>query len=417
MDSEPHHERVVSVEMVDNLADGITTLRLRDTSAMTVLAEELNDSTSPTEEFVRKAEQYIRYLPRNVSTSVYKVRVRVLLESMLGHAPCPGGKRYAAVAITAFGRGNNDGDISVQGLTLLADKWISCILLPFKSSHKMDGGLGHMSADTPLTPSLSETKKVFDPENTPDRDGRLRDQVIRRQGGQCAVISCPKKVLTEASHIFKRALVSKKTKNGEEMKSTQRETLDMLHHYGGISLSNLERRIDDPENGILLQMEMHTSFDKFEWCFEAMDEPNTYEIKWFGDEIQIFADHGLHVVKFRNHAAGEHIALPERKYLKLHAAIAHVLHDTGIGESLDTMLEIFNPHSAVVPYEKYQGQNDLALRAMIMELTDNSHHLPEHPNIICNATDDMAPVSQRLPHPNASCYCRAIENVTRTTTD
>ena len=48
-------------------------------------------------------------------------------------------------------------------------------------------------------------------------------------------------------------------------------TWDILQHYADLSkaeIEDLENTIDSPSNGMLLQLEMHSDFDKFMWYFE-----------------------------------------------------------------------------------------------------------------------------------------------------
>ena len=42
---------------------------------------------------------------------------------------------------------------------------------------------------------------------------------------------------------------------------------DIIRQYADISVDNLESSLDSPENGILLDIEMHRAFDQFKWCF------------------------------------------------------------------------------------------------------------------------------------------------------
>jgi hypothetical protein len=44
-------------------------------------------------------------------------------------------------------------------------------------------------------------------------------------------------------------------------------TWDIIRQYSNtISVDDLEDSLDSPENGILLQIEMHRAFEHFEWC-------------------------------------------------------------------------------------------------------------------------------------------------------
>jgi hypothetical protein len=90
-------------------------------------------------------------------------------------------------------------------------------------------------------------------------------------------------------------------------------------------------------------------------------------VKWFGAPLFFFANHGRQVVKFQNDSNEPDIPLPKPEYLALHAAIAHILDETKLGEYLRNMIDYFIPDSSSVPPGKFTSE-DLALRIRLMQI-------------------------------------------------
>ncbi|TDL20893.1 hypothetical protein BD410DRAFT_899184 [Rickenella mellea] len=378
-----HHQRT------QNLSDEINTERkyerqFLEEGAGTVLREELKKNTSWTEDCVHEAVQYLRDLPP-LSTIAANVQVSDVLKSMMEHAPCELGKKYAALAITTYGKRGVDGHVNAEGLTILANEWISYILLPFKSTYKHDQSdfWGPDIASTKFTPSNSKTEIPSGPRTAADKYKTFRKLLARRQRRQCAVFKPCGRFFIEATHILKPSLVVNK-KHGADM-VTQDKTWDMLCHYGDISVKNIQEKRGGTLNGFLLEPGMHKTFAEFEWCFVATGVKNQYEVRWFTEPLAFFVHCGRKVVEFEDHS-GEGIASPEPRFLALHAAIAHVLNETGIGKFLDLLMERFNPAESLVSPSKFGGR-DLALRAMVMELAGNCHQLPESTKVTDDSTD------------------------------
>ena len=76
-------------------------------------------------------------------------------------------------------------------------------------------------------------------------------------------------------------------------------------------------------------------------------------------------------MKFQNHSNDPTISLPKPEYLALHAAIAHILHETRLGEYLSTMMDYFIPDSSSVLPGKFTSE-DLALRIRLMQIFEPS---------------------------------------------
>ena len=100
--------------------------------------------------------------------------------------------------------------------------------------------------------------------------------------------------------------------------------------------------------------------------------PNVYTVEWLGESTTLYDDHGCSTVTFTN-SSDEPIDLPEVKFIRIHAAIAKVLHASGVGEYLDLVMDTFNFGSSS---GKLSGQ-DLEIRMSLLSLArGHAYHLP-----------------------------------------
>ena len=81
----------------------------------------------------------------------------------------------------------------------------------------------------------------------------------------------------------------------------------------------------------------------------------------------MFSDHGREVVTFQNQPNQPIIPLPKPEYLALHAAIAHILDETKLGEYLSAIIDYFMPNSSSVLPGKLIAE-DLPLRITLMQI-------------------------------------------------
>ena len=81
----------------------------------------------------------------------------------------------------------------------------------------------------------------------------------------------------------------------------------------------------------------------------------------------MFSDHGREVVTFQNQPNQPIIPLPKPEYLVLHAAIAHIMHETKLGEYHSTIIDYFLPNSSSVLPGNFNAE-DLPLRITLMQI-------------------------------------------------
>ena len=96
-------------------------------------------------------------------------------------------------------------------------------------------------------------------------------------------------------------------------------------------------------------------------------QQDEYTVKWFGEPLMSFSAFGRKLVKFQNQPNEPIIPLPKPEYLALHAAIAHILHETRLGEYLSTLIDYFIPDEASVLPGKFDAE-DLPLRIKLRQI-------------------------------------------------
>ena len=94
-------------------------------------------------------------------------------------------------------------------------------------------------------------------------------------------------------------------------------------------------------------------------------QQDEYKVKWFGEKLGIFDFAGREVVTFQSD--DPNIPLPKPEYLALHAAIAHILDETKLGEYLNTIIDYYLPNSSSVLPGKFNDE-DLPLRVTLIQM-------------------------------------------------
>ncbi|KAH9907653.1 uncharacterized protein BXZ73DRAFT_110192 [Epithele typhae] len=125
-------------------------------------------------------------------------------------------------------------------------------------------------------------------------------------------------------------------------------TLNILNDYCQVARS-LEAAIndtDDPQNILSLGLYPRDNFHDFSWCLRATETPNCYEIRYMPDNERYpgcrpnrsqiaFVDHSVEFTALDAEHAVPHTstwmqkALPNPELLRMHCALAHILHLSG----------------------------------------------------------------------------------------
>jgi hypothetical protein len=114
--------------------------------------------------------------------------------------------------------------------------------------------------------------------------------------------------------------------------------------------------MDDPQNGMQLELGIHTSYVQFKFCFFPkvccffqlcleLSFPRRWDVR---AHISSSGSTNLHFsnslrghkeVQFVDHAT-KAISVPDPNSFAIHAAVVHILHDTGTGEYLDALFNL-----------------------------------------------------------------------------
>ncbi|KDQ51727.1 hypothetical protein JAAARDRAFT_496715 [Jaapia argillacea MUCL 33604] len=266
---------------------------------------------------------------------------------MIYHAEgCGGdrGRRYTACAVTVCGRKHNRED-RFHLLRRLGETWLSHVLFVYYLWHP---------------PSPPRDNQVMERDSyrcvvsgIPDPSCPNQDDLDRQRASRLAIC-----------HIFRRSVaVFDGDKPSSRESLSARTTFDILRRYANIPVKDpetLEKFIGYPSNCFTLNLMAYQGFDEFLWSLRETQAPNTYDIMYhaLGHGIiprvpQVtFKDHSATVndinknrpSKMPLYAAASSspdkgIPLPDPLFLRIHNAIAGVLHASGAAVFLDEFIK------------------------------------------------------------------------------
>ncbi|KAF9512270.1 hypothetical protein BS47DRAFT_1363277 [Hydnum rufescens UP504] len=341
------------------------------------------DSSMPLAQLVDRAEKLVENLsssskfnklpPNGPKSDLMLDRV---LRAMLSSAyTCggEGGMRYAAAAIYACRY--EDNQMTLRYLQSLGPPGFLICSSSGSASHRTQMN----STPEQATPTWDRTAVELEagaPENREDKfraaasamphlfkRSRILNiivQVLKRDGYQCVVTGLRDKshplfppsqnpIKTNASHIFRRAIA---VYDGDDPDSrTSRSalvTLDILRHYASLPdnfVENIASIIDDPSNGMTLEYNAHFGFDEFGWSLRAVEggtrliAPHKEEITFVDSSLKFSQSSSPPRKRQRTTRSGnaddevqnvkQGIPLPDPLFLRIHDALARVLHMSG----------------------------------------------------------------------------------------
>jgi len=141
--------------------------------------------------------------------------------------------------------------------------------------------------------------------------------------------------ITQAVHIVPFSLGH----FNENQKTSTATTWDAIYRMFPSIRSRINFRandINDTRNVMTMDRDLHANFGEFHFCFVATETSNRYKIKRYNvtpivrlalpEYVEFTAHSGLH-------------ELPSPELLRLHAAVAQVLHASGLARYIDDVHE------------------------------------------------------------------------------
>ncbi|TFK71320.1 hypothetical protein BDN72DRAFT_958128 [Pluteus cervinus] len=308
----------------------------------------LLESTLTTEALVSAARSIISSLESVEHFDVFdilgvsSVRLHGVLRAMLDHANDCGGPealRYSSSTISACGLDEHLHEIgltsTLEALRELAITWITHFLFFFKAPQPYTAGA---ERENMLHTGSVTQKQVL-------RRDAVRNPVNGLKGEECTVILDGDLDLTFymfAVHILPPTI----GKLPRESPNSIVSPFNMLRSYCGLPDSALESincHLEHPSNYITLDWGCQWAFELFHWSLIRTEEPNSYKIKVFNPEHRYrlsLYDNVIEtkVITFKDYG-NEDVSLPDPTYFRIHAAIAGVVHDSGVAKFLDDLLQ------------------------------------------------------------------------------
>ncbi|KAF8531797.1 hypothetical protein BDD12DRAFT_766395 [Trichophaea hybrida] len=229
----------------------------------------------------------------------------------------------------------------------LADHYRSAILIP---AHAAGGTTPRVSASPRLNEEEEVEEILSNIESAKRQQEKLRNQLLIRDNSRCVLTqlvddrSVPddSDVGThplQAAHILPFSL-GHFTEN--ERYDAARIWVALRHVFPSLATLTPEG-INDPSNALMMCDTLHTIFGQFRVCLEPLEaDDNSYKIVKLRKFPIVFSSRlpPDGIVRLVNHSNpfSDYIPLPNKKYLEVHAAVAKILHATGLAESLDKAL-------------------------------------------------------------------------------
>ncbi|KAF8157162.1 hypothetical protein B0H34DRAFT_712525, partial [Crassisporium funariophilum] len=324
------------------------------------IIDAVRNSKTPLGELVNAAQKIVteKFAPDSRSTYTYEkgserlsVRLDEIMSAMLTYVEeCGGdrGKRYVASAILAC----TEVEDVAKALEALGTTWLTHFLFIFKTGNSHRNQDDKRPSESELaTPTLEQTASHH-------RKKSFADDVTKRDGYKCVVtgsisedhprllqLKQPEFKL-ESSHILCRALGNFKSSHTSQSFKSALITFDILVNFTGLLVENLEDLgdlIDHPTNGMLLEMQAHSGFDRFKWYLQKTDKDDVYDLKKLKllplpDNFRVsFEDHS-NDFQSNTKKRERSVDLPNPHYFAIHAAIAQILHYTKAGQFIDGLL-------------------------------------------------------------------------------
>ncbi|KAG2349888.1 hypothetical protein BDR05DRAFT_994860 [Suillus weaverae] len=369
----------------DDTSSASTPTLLDDYAFKSDLLTMMSDACPETNDELKRRAKAVLLEMGSTITSVgpHGVRPSDILDAMMEGSEKAGlssGVRYAAAAIMVAYQKGKASNSSASELTKLAQDWLLFFLWPsLRPSHSPQSEIS--------TPTLRASEVVPGIVPATSRGSKFRNLISEREGNKCAVTGTldthkgPYPLDTQgregylhAAHILRRSIVHEHSGGNRTA-----GTFDIIKHYTKLPASimdDLAGIIDNSENGMLLEMNLHSYFDNYAWCLHPTDVLHKYTVHWLSPKLgwKNFTE-----VQFQDHSQTG-IQLPDPRFIALHAAVAHVLHLSGAAEVIDKVYDAFFDEDPAVVSGNRASEEDFIIRLSLIGLMTDNHQLPTNPH-------------------------------------
>ncbi|KAG1844199.1 hypothetical protein DFJ58DRAFT_853189 [Suillus subalutaceus] len=325
------------------------------------------------------------------SVGPHGLRTSDLLDAMMEGSQAAGlssGVRYSAAAIIAAYQKGEASNSSASELIKLAHDWFlfflwPCMLSSLFASHCSE------SSESEFTPTPRASEVSADTVLATSRGSKFRNLISERDD-KCVVtrtLNIHKgpyppgtkghEGLLNATHILPRSVVHEHSGSNVTRVAA---TIDIIKHFTKLPeniLDNLSGVIDNPENGMLLDMTMHDTFNSYMWCLHSTDILHKYKVHWFRPVPMGMGN--FTEVQFQDNSQTD-IQHPDPTFIALRSALAHILHLSGAADVINKVHEAFFDEGSTVPFENCASQEDFLIRLSLIELMTTKHQLATNPH-------------------------------------
>ncbi|EEH10600.1 conserved hypothetical protein [Histoplasma capsulatum G186AR] len=332
-------------------------------SVSSLFSDQSSLSSVPSDFNEHEAEQIVEvYQPRNNQDLT-----KDILSSFLRFLPAEGRTTLANFIVNT---GNNH-----ESLYSLSQHLKNAILIPMRAR----------GATPSISPSpFDDEEEIGNVAATMDESGSRKDQTLlkklclERDNYRCMATGIidsdagtqenpGPKAPTNLCHIIPFSL-GKWNKSTEHQIAQVWATLGKL--FPAIGLGPGE--VNDPKNLMTLWDSAHSAFAAFSLAFEPTGEPNQYRMLMLGERHTVLLLHlpapqggpnGPRLVTFDRHG-GTTIDLPSPALLQMHAALAKVLHASGMAKYMEDLVRDGDEIGCLAPSGR-SNLSDLLLLKML----------------------------------------------------
>ncbi|KAN0072323.1 hypothetical protein V8E54_009252, partial [Elaphomyces granulatus] len=240
---------------------------------------------------------------------------------------------------------------------------IECLLLPMRA---LGGKTPAYLTPSPISDAQDQADHVMVEIEPSSREGqrRLRAECLRRDGWCCVVtramdwshataaeLGIHRVTAVQCAHILPLSLSNFDDKRELEVYNHSVIWSALYRYFPEIEPVVASGITNSPCNTITLDPTLHLVFGSFRLAFEAKKSPGRYRIVYYGSRDYSWPDEAT------IDSQDSSVPAPSPVLLRTHAAIAKILHVSGLAKKLDELLDPPQIHSQISP----NGSTDIGL--------------------------------------------------------